>query len=331
MLADGSFELARPARWPSFVYLWIAVILAGWLKPVWNWLKRKRAADCSPAEGYIESVEVKRPIATLFSGSRSAPYVAELSYSYSTAAGRNAGWYRRDFATEREAYEFVHDLKGKPVVIHYNPHRPSSSWVSESSLGMLLQNRAPLLAAEAYLAGDSVPEWIRPFLWAFVWIAAVGLVASLWVHVGAVMGRRVAPDGLFWILHIGVFIVWFPAVFTAQRVVGSPKRRDFWKVVLKGSPVWMRYMVYGFLGYAFVNFLLFMMNAPTRSNGPNPPAVVWRGFSGHWMAFYSGALAILYSAALRVHSGWRCPNGHFVSKSAKYCERCRQAITWLGD
>jgi hypothetical protein len=29
----------------------------------------------------------------------------------------------------------------------------------------------------------------------------------------------------------------------------------------------------------------------------NPPASVWRGFSGHWMAFYSAALAVLCSAA----------------------------------
>jgi len=47
----------------------------------------------------------------------------------------------------------------------------------------------------------------------------------------------------------------------------------------------------------------------TGSGEANPPAVVWRGFSGHWMAFYSAALAILYSAAHAKHNGWRCPNG----------------------
>jgi hypothetical protein len=88
------------------------------------------------------------------------------------------------------------------------------------------------------------------------------------------MGRRVAPEAFFWILHVGIFVVWFPAVLTARSVVDNVNRRDFWKVVLRGSPEWMRYMVHGFFGYAFVNFLLFMTNAPTGNNGPNPPAAV---------------------------------------------------------
>lgn len=71
----------------------------------------------------------------------------------------------------------------------------------------------------------------------------------------------------------------------------------------------MRYMVYGFLGYAMVNFLLFMMNAPSGHGGENPPATVWIGFSGHWMAFYSAAFAILYAATQRRSSESR-PNEH---------------------
>jgi len=67
--------------------------------------------------------------------------------------------------------------------------------------------------------------------------------------------------------------------------------------VLRGAPEWMRYMVYGFGGYAMVNFAIFFFHSPHGGSGANPPAVVWRGFSGHWMAFYSAALAILYSAA----------------------------------
>ena len=51
-------------------------------------------------------------------------------------------------------------------------------------------------------------------------------------------------------------------------------------------------MVYGFFAYAAVNFLLFITKAPKGGGGANPPAVVWRGFSGHWMAFYSAALGI---------------------------------------
>jgi hypothetical protein len=99
------------------------------------------------------------------------------------------------------------------------------------------------------------------------------------------MGRRIAPEAFFWIFHVGIFVVWFPAVFVAKQRVGSVNRKDFWRVVLAGSPEWMRYMVYGFFGYAMVNFALFAFQAPTGGSGANPPAIVWRGFSGHWMAF----------------------------------------------
>jgi hypothetical protein len=243
------------------------------------------------------------------------------------AGERNAGWHRRDLATEDEAYEFVGDLKGKPVMVHYDQHRPSRSVISEPSLDALLQNRAPVLARGLHTAADSIPAWIRPLLWPFTWLAGIGLAVSLWVHLGAVMGRRVAPEAFFWILHIGIFVVWFPAVLVAQRTAGNVNRKDSWKIVLRGTPEWMRYMVYGFFGYAVINFLLFVAKAPTGSGGTNPPAVVWRGFSGHWMAFYSAALAILSSAASGEQERWECPNGHSVSSTAHYCERCGQAIS----
>jgi hypothetical protein len=80
-----------------------------------------------------------------------------------------------------------------------------------------------------------VPEWLRPFIWIFVWLSVIGLLVSLWVHVGAVMGRTV--PSAFWVLHFGIFVVWFPAVLVAQRLVGNANRRDFWKAVLRDPPI----------------------------------------------------------------------------------------------
>ena len=125
-------------------------------------------------------------------------------------------------------------------------------------------------------------------------LAGIGLVVSVWVHVGAVMGQRVAPAYFFWVLHAGIFVVWFPAVLAAKALLGDQTRKDFWKIVLKDSPDWMRYMVYGFAGYAAFNFLFFMAATTNGGSGANPSAAVWRGFSGHWMVF-SAASAILYS------------------------------------
>jgi hypothetical protein len=94
---------------------------------------------------------------------------------------------------------------------------------------------------------------------------------------------------------------------------------------LKDSTDWTLYMVYGFFGYDIVNFLFFMTKAPSGGGGANPPAVVWRGFSGHWMAFYSAALAILYSAA-RAETLPRCTNGHSAFPNAVYRAQCAQPV-----
>jgi hypothetical protein len=118
------------------------------------------------------------------------------------------------------------------------------------------------------------------------------------VHFGAVAGKKVAPEPFFWMLHVGIFVVWFPAVLVANRRVGKSSPRNYWDVVFRDSPAWFKYAVYGFLGYAVVNFLIFISQAPNGKEfpGEGTPVVVWRGFSGHWMACYSAALAILYSA-----------------------------------
>jgi hypothetical protein len=301
-------------------YVWVAFALAGLAKPAWSWFRRQRAAGWPVAEARIESIEVTKPSFSFTT--KRGYYVAELGYSYSVAGTSHWGRYRREFPTEGEAEEFVRDLKGKPVAVHCNSTSPSSSALLEPDIEALLQNRAPT-PADFLLTTNSVPDWIRPFLWVFVWLSAIGLVVSLWVHIGAVMGRSV--PSLFWILHFGIFVVWFPAVFVAQRLVGNVNRKDFWKVVLKGAPDWMRYMVYGFFGYATLNFLFFMTKASSGGSGANPPAE-WRGFSGHWMAFYSAALAILYSAARTVDTSPRCTNGHMALSNAAYCTRCGQPV-----
>jgi hypothetical protein len=332
MISANPIRWADPSAWPWFVYVWLALILAGWFKPLWRWIQRQRASSWPTASRQIEYASVSEAkrffISTAPRGS-SPTYVTELGYSYFVAGNTYSGHYKREFGSEEEALEFVRDLKGKPIAVQYHPSKPSTSTLLESSVETLLNTRPPKPQTEVELfkpalADDSL-SWPKPVLWACVGLSAVGLVLSLWVHLGAVMGRRVAPEEYFWILHVGIFVVWFPAVLAAKERVGSINRKDFWKVVLKGSPDWMRYMVYGFLGYAMVNFSFFFLLAPSgKGGGANPPAIVWRGFSGHWMAFYSAALAILCSAARANANVRRCLNGHVVPPNAGFCARCGQ-------
>ncbi len=296
MFAETPFHWADPSTWPWIIYVWIAIVLAGWAKPAWRWFQRQQASGWPTAPGRIESGTVTR--SSSFSRGRARGYTAELGYSYSVEGQSYSGHYEREFGSEEEGWEFIRELQGKPVMVSCNPRNSAKSTLSADAVTALLKMRAPAPQRSASQVGVSnVPAWVKPLLWPFIALSAVGLVVSLWVHLGAVAGRKVAPDDFFWMLHVGIFAVWFPAVLVANRRGRNTSRKNLWKAVLRGSPEWMRYMVYGFFGYAFLNFLIFLPHASKGGAGNGTPVMVWRGFSGHWMAFYSAALAILYSAA----------------------------------
>ena len=155
----------------------------------------------------------------------------------------------------------------------------------------------------------------------------MGLTLSLISHLAALWGSQGPLGDYALVLHIGIFIVWIPTVLVTSRMGADFKNKDLWKAALRGCPPWMRYMLYGFFGYAFVNFAYFILVAPKGGSGPMPPAVV-RGFSGHWMAFYSTAAAVLYSAKHinERDQGRTCANGHSVGPLARFCEQCGQVV-----
>ena len=295
MISDSPIRWNEPATWPWIFYVWAAFVLAGLVRPAREWLLRQRAVGWPVTHGRVDSVEISKPN-PLFA-TRRGYWLAELRYSYTVAGTLQSGRYKRYLPTDHEAEEFVRDLQGKPVTVHCSSTNPAHSALLEADIEVLLKNRGP--APDSSRPTNSLPQWTKPFLWIFIVSSCTGLVISLWVHLGAVSGRRVAPEACFWILHIGIFVVWFPAMFAAKQFAGNMNRRDLWKVVLKGSPAWMRYMVYGFFAYAMGNFLFFMIKAPIGKTEGGQPVAVWRGFSGHWMAFYSAALAILYAAVCR--------------------------------
>ena len=143
---------------------------------------------------------------------------------------------------------------------------------------------------------------MKPLIYCFAALAAVGLALSIASHLAALQAKSGPLGNYTWSLHLGALVVCVPAAKVARRLMRGVPRKDQWKALLAGCPVWMKYMLYGFLGYAVVNFAIFMVTPHTRGTGPMPPSVV-RGFSGHWMAIYAGALAIIYSGAKRDSAG----------------------------
>jgi len=241
MLLENPVRWTDPRTWPWMVYVWLAFLAFGWLKWLWRWMHRIRTEIWPVTTGQIESTLIVDRKSTFFSSTprgNSPAILVELGYSYSVAGNVEGGIYKRDFATDEEALEFQRDLKGRSVAVHYNPSNPSSSTLSESSIETLLQTRPSRAIGELTLSipKEPLPTIVSRFLWVFVVLSCVGLALSIWVHLGAVLGRRVAPEPFFWLLHVGIFIVWIPAVLVAKQRVGNLNRKDFWKVCLSDVP-----------------------------------------------------------------------------------------------
>lgn len=177
------------------------------------------------------------------------------------------------------------------------------------------------------IIGLTIAESLKPLIGFFAVLAAVGLALSILSHFAALLGQQGPLVDYSWVLHVGIFVVLIPAVIVSQRLTSGVASKDFWKASLRASPPWMKSMVYGFFGYALLNFAIFIAHAPSKGSSPMPPSVV-RGFSGHWMAFYAAAMAILYSAARATDrdASRMCLNGHAAGPLAQFCERCGQLV-----
>ena len=152
----------------------------------------------------------------------------------------------------------------------------------------------------------------------FAVLAAVGLVLSAAVHFSTFAG--VDPLDLapwVWALHIGLFVVFVPAAALANGA--KTGKAQSLASQFPHAPRWMAWMTGLFFAYAFVNFAVFIFlmreGSPTRRDDGTyaitnhghtlreisaeefhrRQGYVARGFSGHWMLFYSASLLALVS------------------------------------
>jgi hypothetical protein len=160
-------------------------------------------------------------------------------------------------------------------------------------------------------------------------LAALGFSLSVAAHVASIAGVPLPGGQSVWLLHAGIFVVWFPTALIASRIMRGVRRQDVWKVTLSGCPAWMRLAAKVLIGYVIVNFVYFMATSGQRvhSSGAAPPSVI-RGFSGHWMLFYGVAFMTLYSVSRKpALLGQRvCGNGHTVASTDNFCPVCGESL-----
>ena len=136
--------------------------------------------------------------------------------------------------------------------------------------------------------------------------AGLGLLLSALVHLTAVAGLPMNNYPYFWMLHLGVFFIFFPFVIALKN---SKHPDNAFGELTHIVPTKGLVFLAGLVIYAFVNFGIFM----AKSQGGAPD--IWndayvlqnkgkfikyiteaeyyalvinefRGFSGHWMFFY---------------------------------------------
>ena len=125
---------------------------------------------------------------------------------------------------------------------------------------------------------------------ALAWFAALGLFLSIVCHL--LSWARLTPPGgqAAFLLHLGIFVVWVPLVFCANRTKPGGGRGNV-DHLLEPLPRWVGPALSGVFAYAFISFFVFMAMTRQYPKHSVPAWLELRGFSGHWMLFYSVALA----------------------------------------
>ncbi len=155
-------------------------------------------------------------------------------------------------------------------------------------------------------------------------IAWFGLVLSIVVHTLSILGHEDILsdiDAFAWMLHGGCILLGFPLVLCARKITIGTHEKDFWKAVLKYCPSWMKGMVGFFFLYGIINFILFIKSGTVENDG-STPASVFKGFSGHWMIFYSLEVAVFYSYLKKCSNKLKdFPNEPDLSMNGVFCQQ----------
>jgi hypothetical protein len=296
------FRWTDPYTWPWVVWVWACSLLLGWIAPLWKWLQRDRLKSWPTANGFVESIGEpeprKFPGFTILPGSSHRSL--EIRYSYFVLGQLFRGRHTLDSSSKCGLDEFGNRFIRLPVQVNYHPEKPAVSALLDSSIEALLRQAPPLSAQDEQRmrAAHEIPAIYRPWLQPLMYLALTGFLISLWINIACLLGKQVLSDAQFFLMHGGVFAVFFPAFFAARKMLGDTNRRGFWKAVTMDTPKGLRdlfYLVfaYGWLTGAYGFFHL--------SPGNGQPSTLFNGsdllpFSGVWMVFYYSSFVILLSA-----------------------------------
>jgi hypothetical protein len=132
-----------------------------------------------------------------------------------------------------------------------------------------------------------------------IFISITGLVLSAVIHFCSLFHIYEPPRELMILINIGIMVVLYPAYIISKKMRNEVNVKNFNKALFSACPRWLSIMNGFLIVYALVGLIFFIFKryfaGLAVTNGQEIMANSFRGFSGHWMALYSLAFAILYS------------------------------------
>lgn len=130
-----------------------------------------------------------------------------------------------------------------------------------------------------------------------VFISIIGLALSAFVHFCMVFHIFDPPRELLMLIKIGILVVMYPAFIISRDLRNKGNIKNFKNAVLSVCPQWMLILTGILIAYALggLFFFIFKRYGLGHINDQGIMVNSTQGFSGHWMAFYSLSLTLLYS------------------------------------
>ena len=70
-------------------------------------------------------------------------------------------------------------------------------------------------------------KWLKPLMYPCMLVAALGFSLSLAAHIASIIGKAIPSALPVMDLHIGIFVVWFPAVLVVGRMTVPRTAKTF--------------------------------------------------------------------------------------------------------
>ena len=162
-------------------------------------------------------------------------------------------------------------------------------------------------------------------------VCYLGIGASLVVHLLALVAGRTVPNSVVLLLHVGIFVVAIPTILILRRITDATRPKDLWSLLKSASPPWLRRLSSGTGVYFVVIFVVFAV----AHRGPEPTGAPMSRetlvmFSSGWLGFYTGLAAYIHAGLQADSMRLRCPSGHAVNPSSRYCEECGSPVARSG-